>query len=387
MTARNTFARILLLLLLFSLCLGGCHDAPPPADGTTATTTTTTTVPTNDPPAAPRWASGEPLRPEDVTARFTLERSSIQENVVAYHGGKVLLEDGTDGTKVYSLYDPATATRTTLGEAPALRYGSGGDRFSTDGRYFYTAYIPMTDSALTLVRVDFEKQTVQTVDQLPHGVDMHILYAEGDLVWRLWRDDPESTRTPASYTTHMDCFNVATGERTALFKGQTIDRNHIGIADDTVYLLRNNAAVETYTLQGDPLDRYDLAFLQETLGGRMEFPQITVGGDFITLRSLYGAKYVVLQRTKDGLRLLRAFNDDVTRIFDHRTNGRGDSFGYLLCNGTSLFRYDEADNRFVEHAMPVDMNTHTFIDEDGNILFMRRDRTAIECFVYADIAW
>ncbi len=294
---------------------------------------------------------------------------------------------GTDGKKVYSLYDPATDSYTALGEASALRYGSGGDRFSTDGRYFYTAYTPMTDSALTLIQVDFEKQTVQTVDRQPYGVDMHILYADDTCVWRLWRDDPEDTRTPASYDTHIDCFNVATGETFELFKGQTIDRNHICIADDTVYLLKNNAAVETYTLQGDPLERYDLAFLQETLGGRMEFPQITVGGDFITLRSLYGAKYVVLQRTADGLRLLRAFADDVPRIFDHRTNGRGDGFGYLLCNDTSLLRYDEVNDRFVEHALPVDKNTYTFIDEDGGILFMRRDRTTIECFVYDDIAW
>ena len=35
----------------------------------------------------------------------------------------------------------------------------------------------------------------------------------------------------------------------------------------------------------------------------------------------------------------------------------------------------------------VDKNTYTFIDEDGGLLFMRLDRTAMECFVYEDIVW
>lgn len=395
MTAHNRILSLILSVLLLVLFLGGCDNTPPadekPTDTTasvTATvpssTQTTTTAPDN--PSAQQWVTGTALTVENATATFSLPAPTIFKNPVAYRDGKILFEDGANNQSVYSLFDPATETFAPLGEAVGLRYGSGKNTFSTDGRYYYTAYLPMTEDSLVLYRVDLTEKSVELIEKKEHGASMACLYAEGDYLWRIWYDDPEGTRYASSYTQHFERLNVATGEVTPLLEGTKLEEEQVYIADGTVYLLEGTS-VKTYTLEGEPLATHDLAFLRDTLGDRMEFSRIRVSGGYVCLNSEYGAHYVVLKITADGLLLVDAMQEE-PRISRHYTDDARSTFGCLLTKDNTLLHYDAATNAFTERALPH-KPTALFFDEDGHLLVMYRDRAAGKdtYYIYDNITW
>lgn len=419
MTAHNRILSLILSVLLLVLFLGGCDNTPPAADEPTntttsvtatvpsstqttlrttttanvttttapsgaTTTTTTTTAPDN--PSAQQWVTGDALTVENATATFSLPAPTIFKNPVAIRHGKILFEDGANNQRVYSLFDPVTETFAPLGEAAGLRYGSAKNTFSTDERYYYTAYLPMTEDTLVLYRVDLTQKAVKLIEKKETGANMSCLYAEGDCLWRIWYDDPDGTHNAASYTQHFDRLNVATGEVAPLFEGTTLEEERVYIADGTIYLLAGTS-IKTYTLEGEPLATHDLAFLHDTLGDRMEFSRIRVSGGYVFLDSAYGAHFVVLNITADGLRLVKAMQEE-PRISRHYTDDARSTFGYLLTEDNTLLHYDAAADTFTERALPH-KPTALFFDEDGRLLVMYRDRAAGKdtYHLFENIAW
>ena len=384
MTARKRTSFRTLSVLLLLLFLGGCAFMPPVSEESTNTTTNVIATTTTQPSPQPEYNPA--LTFENAAATFSLDAPTIMVNPVAYRHGKIVFEDGSNNQSVYSLFDPATETFAPLGEAAGLRYGSGKNTFSTDGRYYYTAYLPMTEDSLVLYRVDLTEKSVELIEKKEHGASMACLYAEGDRVWRIWYDDPNETHYATSYTQYFDCLNVATGEVTPLLEGTKPEEDHVCIANGTIYVLAGTS-INTYTLDGAPLTTHDLTFLNDTLGDRMEFSHIRVSGGYVFLDSEYGAHCVVLEIAADGLRLVDALQED-PRISRHYTDDARSTFGCLLTEDNTLLHYDAATDTFTERALS-NKPTALFFDEEGHLLAMYRDRAAGKdtYYIYDNISW
>ena len=442
--------KLLSLVLTFSfLLLGGCDNTPPadekPTDttasitatvpsstqttlkttttadvttttapsGTTTTTTapsgpttlttdspTTTTIPTIIPPSnlpteELKWTEGEPLLLENATAKYTVNYPTIISGAVAYHNGLFLFDNWTLDTAEMALYDPKTATFTSLGGYPLPLFGSGVGTLSADGRYYYFAQISIGDADnLSVYRVDMVEKSLDLIEKKLRGQRMFFLYAEGDWVWRFWTEDPNNTGNAEMYTQHLDRFNTKTGEVIELFSTETHDYNHVCIADKTLYALsfhskENRYSLDTFTLEGSPLESYDLSFLNSALGERIELTQINVGGDFVILTSTYAGQKIVLEKADEEYRLIQTLSDNgETRITGYRANPSRSGFGYMFRSDSSLIRYDEESRSFVEHAIPKN-HYYLVTNEFGHLVvaFNNRAEQKGELYLFDNITW
>ena len=332
---------------------------------------------------------------ENATAKYTVNYPTIISGAVAYHNGLFLFDNWTLDTAEMALYDPKTATFTSLGGYPLPLFGSGVGTFSADGRYYYFAQISKVDADnLSVYRVDMVEKSLDLIEKKPRGQRMFFLYAEGEWVWRFWTEDPNNTGNAKFHIQHLDRFNAKTGEVVELFSTKKHDYNHVCIADKTLFALTFHSeedyySIDTFTLEGTPLESYDLSFLNDILGDRIEFTQITVGGKFAILTSTYAGQKVVLERSDDGYRLLQTLSDSgEARITGYRTNPSHSGFGYMFRSDSFLIRYDEESHSFIEHAIPKN-HYYLVTNEVGHlvVVFNNRAEQKGEFYIFENISW
>lgn len=381
-----------LFLILFLLC--SCHTPPPSKSDTEATTSTAVS---NKSDTNPSQITGTALTLENAEKKLTLPlvNGSVADE---YHQGNLLFSEWTETNALYSLYSLESNRHIPLGETSLPSIGSGSTCFSADGRYYYTSHIGMEDhDYLSVFRIDIESKTTEVIEKIQYGRLMFFLYAEGNKIWRFWSEDPDNDGDASDFVRHIDVFDSSTGESSELFAAEgDYNINAVFVADRTIYAIIHHLtddyySLDTFTLNGEAISSYDLSFLNDVLGNRVELTAISVGGDFVFLTSSYAGQKIVLRQNDNTYQLVQGLSEteDSTRISGYLPSPSHNGFGYMFRNnGQTLVRYDEEDDAFVEHTLPENFYSLLF-NEMGHLVVVYKDRIGgtADYYFFENITW
>ena len=250
---------------------------------------------------------------------------------------------------------------------------------------------------LSVFRIDIESKTTEVIEKIQYGRLMFFLYAEGNKIWRFWSEDPDNDGDASDFVRHIDVFDSSTGESSELFAAEgDYNINAVFVADRTIYAIIHHLtddyySLDTFTLNGEAISSYDLSFLNDVLGNRVELTAISVGGDFVFLTSSYAGQKIVLRQNDNTYQLVQGLSEteDSTRISGYLPSPSHNGFGYMFRNnGQTLVRYDEEDDAFVEHTLPENFYSLLF-NEMGHLVVVYKDRIGgtADYYFFENITW